>query len=460
MNKQLTIDLSGLLPHQRQLIKSDSRQSILICGRGAGKSYACAVLILLTLLRGKNVLVGGQRYETLQTTLLEELKNIASKWGIYEYIQWKLSPMMLILGNAKCHFGSYEAVDAVRGYSRVSLIILDETFLAPANILSIWGPCMRDSGGTTRIVGATTPRQGSLWNVMMGDPSCKWEIIKAVTTDNTHISKEEYELILAGITSDEMYKQEILGQISTDLGGAAIIHLRDFPTAPAITTDTRVIAGLDCGEGVERDATAFVKRRGNQILEMWKLNNIDHEECVRRIRASNRQLKIDTLNMDAAFSDYEYNILKYEISCEQINFASAAPEQEKSKYGNIRACMYFNLAWTIKHGLYCDGFDLSPELKRQLCAMTWLHNNQGRLLIVKKEELRAALKMSPDISDALALTCLDRYELDEPEMQSAERLDKDRIRRNQRLMGSFVGAVMALYFAVQNGIIYALGALV
>ena len=435
MNRQINIDLSGLLPHQRKLVKSKSRKSALICGRGAGKSYVCAATILLYLIKGRNVLVGGQRYDTIHDTLYQEIKNLANQWEIFDLIEWRERPMMMTLGEAHVWFGTYESIDACRGYSRVSLIILDEMFLAPANILSVWGPCMRATGGKTRIIGATTPRAGSLWNVTMGDDKCDWEIIHAVTTDNTHITEEEYQLILSGIDNQEMYKQEILGQISTDLGGAAIIHLRDFPTAPAITTDTRVIAGLDCGEGVERDATAFVKRRGNQILEMWKMNNIDHEECVRRIRASNRQLKIDTLNMDAAFSDYEYNILKYEISCEQVNFARAATEANKDKYANVRAEMYFNLAWHVKHGLYCDGFDLSPELKRQLCAITWLHNNQGRLLLVKKEELRAALKMSPDIADALALTCLDRYELDEPEMKSAERLDKDRIRRNQRLMG-------------------------
>ena len=435
MTRQIKIDLSGLLPHQRKLVKSKSRKSALICGRGAGKSYVCAATILLYLIKGRNVLVGGQRYDTIHDTLYQEIKNLANQWEIFDLIEWRERPMMMTLGEAHVWFGTYESIDACRGYSRVSLIILDEMFLAPANILSVWGPCMRATGGKTRIIGATTPRAGSLWNVTMGDDKCDWEIIHAVTTDNTHITEEEYQLILSGIDNQEMYKQEILGQISTDLGGAAIIHLRDFPTAPALTTDTRVIAGLDCGEGVERDATAFVKRRGNQILEMWKLNNIDHEECVRRIRASNRQLKIDTLNMDAAFSDYEYNILKYEISCEQVNFARAATEANKDKYANVRAEMYFNLAWTIQHGLYCDGFDLSPELKRQLCAITWLHNNQGRLLLVKKEELRAALKMSPDIADALALTCLDRYELDEPEMKSAERLDKDRIRRNQRLMG-------------------------
>lgn len=434
----ISIDLSGdkLLPHQRQLITSKSNKTALICGRGAGKSYACATLILLTLLRGKNVLVGGQRMETLQTTLYSDIKAMAQEWGIYDLIEWRMSPMMMTLGDAHVWFGSYESIDAVRGYSRVSLIVLDEMFLAPVNILSVWGPCMRATpDGKTRVVGATTPRSGSLWNVMFADPECKWEIIKAVTTDNTHIKDEEYQLILDGITSEEQYKQEILGQINTDLGGAAIIHLADFPLNPAPTSDNRVIAGFDAAEGVERDASAFVKRRGNVILEAWKLNNIDHEEAVRRIRESNRRLKIDELNMDAAFSDYEYNVLKYEIPCEQVNFARAASEENRDRYGNVRAEMYFNLAWQIKHGLSVEGTPLASEIKRQMCAITWLHNNQGRLLLVKKEELREALKMSTDISDALALTCLTRYTGDDPVMNRQQMRDREQIERWASMMG-------------------------
>lgn len=434
----ISIDLSGdkLLPHQRRLITSKSNKTALICGRGAGKSYACATLILLTLLRGKNVLVGGQRMETLQTTLYSDIKAMAQEWGIYDLIEWRMSPMMMTLGDAHVWFGSYESIDAVRGYSRVSLIVLDEMFLAPVNILSVWGPCMRATpDGKTRVVGATTPRSGSLWNVMFADPECKWEIIKAVTTDNTHIKDEEYQLILDGITSEEQYKQEILGQINTDLGGAAIIHLADFPLNPAPTSDTRVIAGFDAAEGVERDASAFVKRRGNVILEAWKMNNIDHEEAVRRIRESNRRLKIDELNMDAAFSDYEYNVLKYEIPCEQVNFARAASEENRDRYGNVRAEMYFNLAWQVKHGLSVEGTPLSSEIKRQMCAITWLHNNQGRLLLVKKEELREALKMSTDISDALALTCLTRYTGDDPVMNRAQLRDREQLARWANMMG-------------------------
>ena len=443
MVRQIHIDLGKdkdgrdkLLPHQRKLLLSKSKKSALICGRGAGKSYACAVIVLLTLLKGRNILVGGQRYDTIHDTLYEEIKKLATEWEIFDIIEWRERPMMMTLGEAHVWFGTYESVDAVRGYSKVSLIILDEMFLAPANILSIWGPCQRATDdGKTRIIGATTPRAGSLWNVTMSSDNCDWEIIRAATMDNDRIKKEEYDLILSGIDNDAMYRQEILGEINTDLGGAAIIHLIDFPSQPAPTSDKRVIAGLDCAEGVERDATAFVKRRGNEILECWKINNIDHEETVRRIRESNKRLKIDKLNMDAAFSDYEYNILKYELPCEQVNFARAATEQNKDKIANVRCEMYMNLAWHVKHGLCVDGFDLSPEIKRQMCAITWLRNNQGRLLLCKKEELREALKMSTDIADALALTCLNKYTLDDPVMKANRESNQARIQRFRRLMG-------------------------
>lgn len=440
MVRNIHIDLSGdkLLPHQRTFIRSRAKRTALICGRGAGKSYACAVLILLTLLRGKNVLVGGQRYETLQTTLYSDIKEIAQQWGLYDLIEWRLSPMMMTLGDAHVWFGSYESIDAVRGYSRVSLIVLDEGFLAPVNILSVWGPCQRATGdgAHNRIVLATTPRGGSLWNVMFADPKCDWSIIRAVTTDNTHIEKEEYDLIMSGITSDEMYRQEILGQISTNLS-SAIIKLGDFPSVSAPTTDNRVIAGLDCSDGVERDATAFVVRKGTQILEMWKSSSISHEETVRRVMDANKRFHITKLNMDMAFSDYEFNVLKYDLPCEQVNFARSATEANRERYANVRAEMYFNLAHTIKNGLCCDGFDLSGELKRHMCAIGWFRNNQNRLLLTKKEELREVLKMSTDVADALALTCLDIWTGDDPVMRQNMRKAAVSPEEEQEIMSEY-----------------------
>ena len=424
-----------LLPHQRALFRSKSKKVLLLCGRGAGKSYALGSMALRDILSGKNIIIGGQRYETLHDTLYAEIKRLASEWGIYDMIEWRESPMQMRLNGHFGYFGTYASVDASRGYTNVSKIILDELFLAPPDILSIWGPCMRGPDvRDPQVVGATTPRMDSLWNVIMSDPDCDWEIIRARTNDNKFITQEQLDLIRSGIRTDEMMRQELEGEIIIGSNASAIIRLEDFPMLPAECTDKRVVCGLDCAEGVERDSTAFAARQGNKVLDLWKLNGISHEETVNRIRDFHRRTPIDKLNMDMAFSDYEYNILKYEINCEQVQFARAATEENRELYANVRAEFFFNLAWQIKHGLCVEGFLLTPELKRQACALSWKKNNQGRLLITPKEELRLALNMSTDILDALGLTCLEKWE-DAPAIATGVQRNVEKARRYARMMG-------------------------
>ena len=408
-----------LLPHQRALVDSVASKSLLLCGRGAGKSYILAAITLLTLLQGKNVMVGGQRYDTLHDTLYAEIKRMATDWDIYSFIEWREAPMQMRYNGHFVYFGTYESVDASRGYTNISLLLLDEMFLAPLSILSVWGPCMRGPEvDKPRIIGATTPRVDSGWNVLMASPDCDWEIIKATTRDNTFITDEQYALILSGITTDEMRRQELDGEILVGNGATSLIRLDEFPLMAAMTQDDSVVAGLDCGEGVERDATAFFVHRGNTTLDMWKLNGISHEETVRRILNFNKCTRIDKLNMDMAFSDYEYNILKYEIPCEQIPFSRHPSEENREKYSNIRAEMMFNFCARIKRGLCVEGFELTPELKRQACALSWRKDKQGRLLVTPKEDLRVLLKMSTDILDAGALSCLDLTNIDDPAMKA------------------------------------------
>ena len=104
-------------------------------------------------------MVGGQRYDTLHDTLYAEIKRMATDWGIYSFIEWREAPMQMRYNGHFVYFGTYESVDASRGYTNISLLLLDEMFLAPLPILSVWGPCMRGPEvDKPRIIGATTPR--------------------------------------------------------------------------------------------------------------------------------------------------------------------------------------------------------------------------------------------------------------------------------------------------------------
>jgi hypothetical protein len=155
---------------------------------------------------------------------------------------------------------------------------------------------------------------------------------------------------------------------------------------------------------------------------MWKMNKIDHEGTIKKVLEANRKWKIQKLYMDAAFSDHEFETLKFAIPSEQINFGGAATDEWKHRYANIRAQMFFHAAKAVKAGVCVDGFELTAELKRQLCAIGWLKNNQGRFLVTPKDELREVLRMSTDIGDAFALTCIDLWTGDDPAMK------QDRVR--------------------------------
>ena len=381
----------------------------------------------------------AQRYESLKEVLFSEIKARVYEWGIQDMFSFKENPVRAYCSNgAIAYGGSYDNPDMCRGLSNIHMLALDEFCLADPQLLAIVSPVLRGQNvQETRIIGASTPRLGSLWNIWLQEAEQRdWEVITGSTFDNTFLSKESIQTIIDSIDSEEMKRQELYGCILNGNDATKIIRIDEFPHNPAPTTDERVIAGLDMADQVDRDYTAFVVRKGNKILDMWKSSSMSHEEVAHKVRAAVRQYGIQTINMDAAMSSYEYEILKYETSCEQVNFARSASETEKDKYANVRSEMFFNLAYQIKHGLCVDGFDLSAELKRQLCAIGWLYNKQGRLLLTPKEDLRTVLKMSTDVADALALTCLTRYTGDDPVMQAANSShNREKTRKYASMMG-------------------------
>ena len=425
-----------LLPHQRRLLSSKSPFVFAIFGRGAGKSYTLSIIALLALLEGKNCILCAQRYDSLKDVLFREIKLRVSEWGLADYVQFKENPVRAIYNGHTLFGGSFDAVDALRGLTEISMLILDECALAPLDILDVLAPCLRGPGvENPRIIGATTPNAKSQWNFKFAEAyKYGWEIQTATTYDNKFLTDEQVRIIEQAIPSQAMRDQELNAKIVTTGAASAIVHLDEFPKIPGMSTDDRVIAGLDLSQGVDRDASAFAVRKGNKVLEMVKWYDKSHEDIVSYIREYNRHTKIDQLNIDIAMSEYVYNILKYEISCEQVQFGSAASDEVKNNMANKRAEMYSNLVWQIQHGLCVEGFDLTGELKRELCMTTWERTPNGKFILVKKDTLRQLLGSSPDIADALALTCVSRWQGDDPAMARPVR-SRDKLEEWASMMG-------------------------
>ena len=426
-------------------------------GRGAGKTYTLSLIAMINLLQKKNLIMFAQKYDSLRDVLMKELRRRVKEWGLEDTVKFCMNPLRATYGEYTIFGSSYEAVESVRGLDSISGILLDECCLAPLDILDVTSPCLRGPGIVDPFIfGATTPRATSLWNHRFAGKlagSEDWEIIKATTYDNWTLTKQQLDIIERAIQTPEMKRQELMAEIMLNGSDCCLIHEDEFPSMMAPSSDTRVIAGLDLSRGtVERDAFGWFVRRGNEILDMREFRGMSHEMVVKYILDFHKTTPISELNMDLAWSEYAYNILKYHMPCNQISFSERASEGHEKEYANIRAEMWFNLAWYVRHGLYVGftpkttlydadgnlvGSEVVAHLRQQLCTITWLKDKQGRLLLVDKQELRKLIGMSPDIGDAAALTCLERYTGDDPQVTNgpAKQFDRATQQRYASMMG-------------------------
>lgn len=437
-----------LMSYQKELLKSSNPFTFAVMGRGSGKTYTLSVIALMKLLQGENLILCAQRYDSLRDVLMKDVKLRASEWGLDGVVKFTEKPIRAEYNGFTMYGSSYECLDGDRGRDDINTILLDEVALAPLDVLDILGPCLRGPHVLEPTVkGATTPRATSLWNHrFLGKMGCEdWKIIKARTYDNLTLTKKQLNMIERSVQTEEMRRQELLAEIMLSGDSNCLMHEEEFPSYYQPSGDTQVIAGLDLSKGnIERDAFGWFVRRGHEVLDMKEFHGKSHEWVVDYIMDFHKSTRIDRLNMDMAWSEYAYNMLKYHMPCFQIPFSSRASEGNEREYANIRAEMWFNLAWEVKHGLYIGfrdgtmiydadgnliGADVVAHLKQQLCTCTWHRDRQGRLLLIDKDEWRKLIHMSPDIGDAAALTCLDRYTGDDPaiKVQSTNEVSEDEV---------------------------------
>jgi len=90
-------------------------------------------------------------------------------------------------------------------------------------------------------------------------------------------------------------------------------------------------------------------------------------------------------------------------------------------YGNKRAELYYKL----KYALEDEGKMFNDDMAiGELSAQRFFINESGKLMIVPKKVIKEQLGRSPDISDAMSLTCakivFDRSKLPKPSNQPRE----------------------------------------
>lgn len=159
--------------------------------------------------------------------------------------------------------------------------------------------------------------------------------------------------------------------------------------------------GIDCA-GLGKDSNVILVRSQNKILEIIKkrvCTNAELCSIVKGLILKYDENKLSHIAIDEAYGlDLSERLNESGIVNQLIAFGGKA---EKNAFANKRAEIYFEL----KNGIEEFGLEgLTDDLKQELGATKYLLNNNNKIQIIPKDEIKINIGHSPDTADALALT--------------------------------------------------------
>lgn len=438
-----------LLPVQRQFLTAKEDFVAIVSARSCGKTWIGVLDAILEVLKGNNILYMCQNDGAWYKGGWVHMQGFLQKFNLLDLWSWNGTYKTGTLCGKKFYVGTYENVDGARGATECSTLYLDEFMLSNPSIMAALAPCLRgkDANGNDvnpRIRAFSSPNMQSLWQLMVVEPE-KYgiRVLRSRLADNVFVSDRQKEVMAKAIFDDKLRRQEIEGEIILGEDATSLISLKDFPREAPYFSDDRVYGGLDMAHTGLRDGHSFAAIKGNRLVAFHEFGMATPLEVAEWIRRFDQEYKLDSINMDLAWSEAVYENLRYEIPCRQVSFAEKAPTEDAQRtYANMRAFGYFKLCKLHRNGLCVDlespwiDDGIVAEYKREITNMHFVMDRMGKLLIEPKDDIRIRIGRSPDPSDALMLAVLDRSDQDAPEirMQASER-DQKQLRRWASMMG-------------------------
>lgn len=394
-----------LVAHQKRFLLSDKPTVVLNCGRSSGKTFIASLIAALRLKEGKKLFVWAQDYSRLEQNLLNEITARLDEMKIRYHRNFNTH--IVTCGNGVIYGLSYENIEACRGFTEIGIAICDEIALAPANFFGTMAFCMRGKGISPKIYCMTTPRVGSWWNdfVRKADPD-KIEIINAnmmSLLDKGIITQGTLDLVKSTCLDENMLRQELYGELIEDNSAGVIFTSRLLNSAPKFLqrTSNAYAIGIDCS-GLGKDSNVIVVRNQNEILDIVEKKVASNSELcsiVRGLILTHGKGNLSHVGIDEAYGlDLHERLSDAGITAAIIPFGGKA---KNPAYANRRAEMYINM----KKGIEEYGLKgITDELYRELQATKYILNNNGKVQLIPKDEIKLNIGRSPDIADALALT--------------------------------------------------------
>jgi phage FluMu gp28-like protein len=296
----LNIDLKKPHPAQKQVLDSDARFRVMMCGRRFGKSLISQNISIETGVKNQQVAYITPTYQLGKMFFKEICKLLPDK--IFKKNETDLLIDFVTGGSVRFYTG--ERLDAMRG-TKFHLVIIDEASYIP-NLEEGWNnsirPTLTDYKG--KAIFLSTPRgKNYFYSLFMRGGEPDWQSFKFSTYDNPHIDASEIDAAAAQLPS-VVFKQEYMAD---PMENAANPFGSEFINACTKETQgTAAYYGIDLAKSVDWTVIIGMDKQGNVVhFERFQKDWMQTKEAILRL-PKNLPIVIDSTGVgDAIVEDLQ-----------------------------------------------------------------------------------------------------------------------------------------------------------
>jgi hypothetical protein len=427
----------NLHEHQRKVARSPARFKVMRGGRRSGKTVLKtetmifkAVSRLVTLSRAfpnRSVIFIAPTQKQARTIIWEALK--ARLHGIADFNESRLELSIPTEegGKATIYVGGWENRENYRGMSNVIHIEFDEVDTMKDFFIGweeIFKPMLMETGGSAGF-GGTPKKENPNIRRLEKDAENKldWDCFHFSSWDNPGFPRKELEQAREEMDG-ETYKQEIMAEYVDNAGAlfryTALVDM--FSNTITKTTEKYLIVDIaDDGS----DKTIFSFWQGLELYRLEQFAHLNTEGVISQIReyaAQERipysQIAVDAIGVGAgvASSSLLNGIIGYKSSYGAIrtdedptklpNVHYMSDAKLTSDYKNLRSQCIFTLASLVNNhqvAVRIDDIRIKEMIIEELALYQDASVGDGKRMPTMKEDIKALLGRSPDVSDTLIM---------------------------------------------------------
>ena len=413
---------------QREIVDSSVRFKVIRAGRRSGKTTfeIEQMLFLAVSASNRNIFYISPNQKQSRSIVWEALKSRLAGLGEINESRLEVTVPTQDGGKSRIMLAGFETRENFRGM-HAHHITFDETDSMPDFYIGwqeIFRPALIDTGGTADFIGTPKKENPNLRRLeKQAETDPEWAAFHFTSWDNPTLPRTELTKAQEEMDKDT-YRQEILAEYVDNAGSLfKYTALLDLFSNTITKTEEKYLIIDVAGDG--SDKTVFSFWLGLECYRIEVFEHLNSESIINHAReyASQERIPYSQICVDAigegasvGSSSLLNGIVAYKSShgafrtdidpvrLPNVHYASHAPLI--SEYKNLRSQCVFVLAQHVndhKIAVKVDDVRIKERIIEELALYQDASTGDGKRMATQKEDIKALLGRSPDISDTLVM---------------------------------------------------------